>query len=244
MTLFRNKYRVETTRLRGWDYSQDGFYFVTICTNNRDCLFGEIVDDIMYLNDFGKIVNDCWFDLPNHYSNIILDAFCIMPNHIHGIIVIDNPPDGTMGSGIVVETGFKPVSTVESTEPGIVETGLKPVSTVESTELGIVETGFKPVSTVESTEPGIVETGLKPVSTIGSTSSGNQHHGLFEFMRALKTFSARQINELRNTRGETVWQSRFYDHIIRNDESLERIREYILNNPKSWAEDIHFQKNQ
>jgi len=174
MTLYKNRYRIETTRLRGWDYTQDGYYFITVCVKNRVCLLGDIIGGSMTLNEYGIIVNDCWFDLPNHYPNIKLDAFCIMPNHIHGIMVIDN-------GDMVGDTN-------------------------------------------------VVDTGLKPVST-------KKRHGLFEFVRALKTFSSRRINELRKSAGENVWQPRFYDHIIRNDDSLQRIRDYIVKNPGSWPDD-------
>jgi putative transposase len=96
---FRNRYRIESTRLRGYDYSRDGAYFVTICTKNRDCIFGDVVvvetglrpvSTTINLSGIGKIVMECWCDLPNHYSNIVLDEFIIMPNHIHGIIKIQN----------------------------------------------------------------------------------------------------------------------------------------------------------
>jgi len=75
-------------RLQDFDYSQPGAYFVTICTHNRECLFGEIVDGEMKLNDMGQVVQECWNDLPNHYANIELDQFVVMPNHVHGIIII------------------------------------------------------------------------------------------------------------------------------------------------------------
>jgi len=73
-------------RLKHYDYSEPGDYFVTICTKNRKCLLGNIVDGKMVLNKLGLIVKRCWHDLPNHYPNVILDEFIIMPNHIHGII--------------------------------------------------------------------------------------------------------------------------------------------------------------
>ena len=75
-------------RLKGYDYSQAGAYFFTICTRDRGCLFGEIVDGEMRLNSLGEIVQDCWDDLPRHYPQIELDAFVIMPNHVHGIVFI------------------------------------------------------------------------------------------------------------------------------------------------------------
>ena len=70
-------------RLQGYDYSNDGLYFITICVNDRKPMFGNVKEWEMNLNDNGKIVLDCWYDLPNHYDNIVLHDFCIMPNHIH-----------------------------------------------------------------------------------------------------------------------------------------------------------------
>ena len=191
MSLYHNKYRIESTRLKGWDYSSEGSYFVTICTQDRDNLFGRVANGKMELNQYGKIVNQCWFDLPNHYDNIRLDEFVIMPNHVHGIIIIDNR-----------------INYVD------VETGLKPVSTVIPTETVV------------------------PNDTIftNKTTKPMKHHGLFEFVRAFKTFSGRRINELRQSQGKPVWQPRFHDHIIRDNDEYYRIRQYIINNPKHLLE--------
>jgi len=183
MTLYKNKYRVETTRLPGYDYASAGRYFITVCTLNREPFLGKIENGQMQLNTNGTIVEQCWYDLPNHYPNLILDAFVVMPNHFHGIMIIVD--------GVVVDT--------------------------------CVDTGFKPVST-------------KPVST-NPVSTKKRPHGLFEFVRALKTFSSRRINEINHTVGQTRWQSRFWDHIIRDEQAFQRIRQYIYNNPSSWEND-------
>ena len=113
MQKYWNNYRIPSIRLKGYDYSKDGFYFVTICANGHQCLFGgngntSISNGILknnsvetglrpvstgiILSDAGKILMDCWYDLPNHYANIVLDEFVIMPDHIHGIIQIKNHP--------------------------------------------------------------------------------------------------------------------------------------------------------
>ncbi|GBD27454.1 hypothetical protein HRbin30_02801 [bacterium HR30] len=173
-------------RLKGYDYSQDGAYFVTIVTQDRACLFGQVVDGEMRLNELGTIVWATWHDLPRHYPNVDLDAFVVMPNHVHGIIVLTP-----------VGAGFKPAPTNAA--------------------------GFKPAPTNA--------TGFKPAPTAGRV------HGLTEMVRAFKTFSARRINERRGTPGVRVWQRNYYEHIIRNDESLNRIREYIANNLLQWALD-------
>ncbi len=76
------------TRLKNYDYSQNGANFVTICTENRELLFGEVRDGAMHLNDVGEIVSACWNDLGKHYPEAEYDAFVIMPNHIHAVIVL------------------------------------------------------------------------------------------------------------------------------------------------------------
>ena len=90
MSLYKNRYKVESTRLKNWDYSSNGYYFITICTKNRNHLFGNIRYDEMQLSEIGKIVLQYWKDIPNHFLSVRLDNFIIMPNHIHGIITIGN----------------------------------------------------------------------------------------------------------------------------------------------------------
>jgi putative transposase len=75
-------------RLKGYDYSQAGAYFVTICTQDRACLFGDVVNGEMLLNAAGRMVQTVWDDVPNHYPGVELDAFVVMPNHVHGIVVV------------------------------------------------------------------------------------------------------------------------------------------------------------
>jgi REP element-mobilizing transposase RayT len=90
MALFKDKYRIESVRLPGHDYSQPGAYFITICTHNRQCLFGEIVDGEIMLNKFGELVKTEWQKTGIIRPNIFIDAFVIMPNHLHGILIIND----------------------------------------------------------------------------------------------------------------------------------------------------------
>ncbi|MDL2214989.1 transposase [Dysgonomonas sp. OttesenSCG-928-M03] len=77
-----------TIRLQGYDYSQEGLYFVTICCQDKICRFGKIQNDEVVLNEVGEIVKRYWLDIPNHFPHIILHEFVIMPNHVHGILEI------------------------------------------------------------------------------------------------------------------------------------------------------------
>ena len=88
-TKFRNKYRIQSTRLKNYNYSQNGAYFITICTKNREHWFGKIVNSKRQLSKIGKQVETCWFDIPHHFPFVKLGEFVVMPNHIHGIIIID-----------------------------------------------------------------------------------------------------------------------------------------------------------
>ena len=94
MTLFKEKYRIESTRLSGYDYSQPGAYFITIVTYNRQCSFGNIIDGEMMLNEFGVLVQNEWLKTGIIRPNINIDAFVVMPNHLHGIIIITDNDNG------------------------------------------------------------------------------------------------------------------------------------------------------
>lgn len=76
-------------RLKHYDYSRTGAYFVTICTQNKECLFGNVIGGKMQLNDMGLFTSQCWNDIPKHFPNAKLDEFIIMPNHIHGIVILN-----------------------------------------------------------------------------------------------------------------------------------------------------------
>ncbi len=163
-------------RLRNYDYSQTGAYFVTICVQHRECLFGEITDRVMRLNDAGNIVAEQWKWLGKQYDHVELDEWRIMPNHMHGIIVITD----VVGGGGLRKGGSR-------TAP----------------------TGNAPVK-------------RKPLGRL---------------IGAFKTVSTKHVNILRNTPGNKLWQRNYWEHIIRNNTELQRICEYIQNNPARWQED-------
>ena len=177
-----NMHHRRSIRLREYNYSQNGYYFVTICTNNFVKYLGQIKNGEMILNNIGEIVKQCWDDLPNHYGNCKLDEFIVMPNHVHGIIVIDNVIDH-VGAGFVGAS--------------------------------FVGASFKPAPT---------------------TNDHLKWHGLFEIVRAFKTFSARKINVAQNL-FRFQWQRNYYEHVIRNENELYIKRRYIINNPMKWKFD-------
>jgi putative transposase len=82
------KHHRRSIRLKGFDYTQPGAYFVTMVSYQRAGLFGEIVDGQARLNDLAKIVDRCWRNIPRHFPEVELDVYVVMPNHLHGIIWI------------------------------------------------------------------------------------------------------------------------------------------------------------
>lgn len=177
-------------RLRDYDYTQDGAYFVTICTAQRNNIFGDIQEGEMNLNTLGCVADDCWLAIPSHTSGVKLDHYVIMPNHVHGIIIINR----SIHNAAVVGTQHA-------------------------------------VSLQNTTSPNVSTHSFKRPST-GSLAA---------IVRSFKAATTRQINQLRQSPGGAVWQGRYYEHIIRHDADLTRIREYIRFNPARWAEDDYFQ---
>jgi REP element-mobilizing transposase RayT len=104
MTLYRDRYLVESARLKYWDYTSNGYYFVTICTQDRKCLFGNVADKKMQLSEMGEMVAKEWQNTKQIRPNVEIDEWIVMPNHLHGIIVINNVAAVTAGTHCVVET--------------------------------------------------------------------------------------------------------------------------------------------
>ena len=94
-----DKHARRSIRLWGYEYTQSGAYFITICTQNRDCLFGEVVKGIMNANEIGQMIQSVWAELPQHYPGMDVDAFVVMPNHIHGIILLTPDSKSDVGAG-------------------------------------------------------------------------------------------------------------------------------------------------
>jgi len=180
MSKFKGKFRVESTRLPGWDYAAAGFYFVTICTKDREPFFGEVVEGEMRLSEIGEILAEEWQKTEQIREMVSLDEWVIMPNHLHGIIVIHDP----------VET------------PRHVET------------------------------PRGLETPRRGVSTTGKHWKPNT---LGAIINQIKSKCTKRIRAAGHP--DFAWQARFYDHIIRDEGSLHRIRQYIQDNPLKWVLD-------
>ncbi len=210
MTLFKNKYRIESIRLPGYDYSRPGAYFITIVVHNRQCLFGEIVNGEMTLNEFGEIVKTEWQKTGALRPNIDVDAFVVMPNHLHGILIITDNDDL-----------YHHHNRNRNRDRNRRDT-LQRVST-ESESESESESGM-------GMEPGM---GMGTIEQFGKPT----HNSIPTIVRLFKSTVTKQINQIHQTLGIPVWQRNYYEHIIRNDDELNKIREYIINNPLTWKTD-------
>lgn len=151
-------------RLREYDYSQSGAYYITICSRDQGGVFGEVIDTAVRLNQLGDIVVDCMLSLPEHFSLAKVDSFIVMPNHVHCILIL--------------ECNDRHV----------------------------------------------------PAEAVSKGSLG-------QIVAYLKYQTTKRLNAVRKSPGEKLWQRNYYEHIIRNEDDLRRIRKYIENNPAKWIFD-------
>jgi REP element-mobilizing transposase RayT len=247
----------KSLRLQGYDYAQSGAYFVTICTHQQLSLFGQVVDEQMALNTRGRIVQSCWDQIPMHYPMAELDAFVVMPNHVHGVILIVNDRDSVGAThGSPVHTSNSPAQANGSpvhTSNSPAQANGSPVHTSNSP----VQANGSPVHTSNSpaqANGSPVHTSNSPVHTNNSPvqidnmhahgslalANGAQRHSLGAIIGQFKSSVTRHINRLPNPPDHPIWHRNYYDHIIRNEADLNRIREYIINNPARWHADRFF----
>ena len=162
----------KSIRLKEYDYSTPGEYFITICTYDHEWIFGGIVDNEMVLNENGKIVQEEWEKTAIIRKEIELDEYIVMPNHFHGIVIIKYESRISMND---------------------------------------------------------------PVGTHGRASLQRKPRSLGSLIAGFKSVVTKRINELHKTPGSPLWQARYYDHIIRNENELNNIRNYISANVLQWA---------
>ncbi|MEN9336809.1 MAG: hypothetical protein RLZZ500_1796 [Bacteroidota bacterium] len=166
MKKFKNKYRIPSSRLQGYDYGSNGIYFITINTKNRKHYFGTITAEThngasLQATEIGKIAQTYWADITNHYPFVTVDAFVVMPDHMHGILIFNNPE----------KKDWTP------------------------------------------------------------NSFGVQSNNLAAVIRGFKSSTKRYANQ---NNIEFEWQPRFHESIIRDENALNTVRRYIINNPIKW----------
>jgi REP element-mobilizing transposase RayT len=178
------KHHRRSIRLRQYDYSWPGAYFVTICVREKECVLGEIIDGEMRLSEWGRIVHEFWDAIPDHFPNVSIDGHVTMPNHGHAIIKVDYDRRGA-------------VTAPNDAAPN-------------------------------DTAPNNGEMG-------GETPPLRATLG--QIVAYYKYQTTKRINAVRGTPGVPFWQRNYWEHVVRDEIDLNRIRQYIENNPLRWRED-------
>ena len=216
MDKFQNKYRIQSARLQNWDYGSNGAYFITICTQNREHFFGDIVvnnssnttEKSMQLNEIGLLAQKYWMEIPKQFPYVELGNFVVMPNHTHGILIINHrSSNGLMDGGDLTHAH--------------VETRL--------------------IASLPPRAEIPPRTTYIPQMEINGGFAGTKNPMLNEnISRIIRWYKGRCSFEIRKIHADFNWQSRFHDHIIRNTQSFETIQNYIVNNQKNWEKDKFF----
>lgn len=255
-----NIHHRRSIRLKNYDYSQVGMYFVTICTQNSGCFFGDIVSRDMRLNDAGMMVQSIWDELPLRFTNLELDAFVVMPNHIHGIFALGHANGHTgdcmdhSAGHCTGESCIRPcpeLSTHSEVRSKILNDSLEHYQMRD--RLG----GFGQGEYGQCERRGQGEYKIRPYSNSGGSggSGSDRSRGTLagtvgRMVQAFKSITTHQyIYGVRQSGWAPfpgkLWLRNYWEHIIRNDSELNRIREYIQNNPAQWEYDklyVHIQE--
>ena len=195
-------------RLKGYDYSQAGLYFITSCCEDRKCRFGHIENNEMILNEFGIIAYNEWIKLTERFSNFELDTFQIMPNHMHGIIVLND----AVGSGLA--PALRSALYSSKLHKGQAQGNADTNTTGDDYDM---RAGASP-SPMNSEQPPTIS------DIVGSYKS-------------LVANECLKIYKNKNEIMGKFWQRDYYEHIIRNQSSYKQISEYINSNPSTWKDD-------
>ena len=225
---FQNKYRIASARLHNWDYSSNGAYFITICTQNKEHYFGTINDGKMVLSEIGKLVEQFWIEIPNQFLFIELGNFVIMPNHVHGIIIINK-----LHTNSQVETRFISSNNSNTTD----ETRFISSNNSNTTD----ETRFISSNNSNTTDETRLIASLQEQPIKNGGFAGDKNPMFHEnISKIIRWYKGRCSFEIRKIHADFGWQSRFHDHIIRNANSFENIQNYIQENPERWENDKFF----
>jgi REP element-mobilizing transposase RayT len=196
-------------RLKGYDYSQAGAYFITICCEDKECRFGKIENDEMVLNEFGTIAYNEWNKLAERFLNFELDVFQIMPNHMHGIIVL-------------VGAGFTPAQNnagfTEDENAGF---------PVPNTRAGVNPARTGTIGDIIGAYKSLVANECLKIFKSNGAEVNPKGSGLNPKWAGVNPAPTM----------EKLWQRNYYEHIIRNEQSFQTISNYIVSNPSKWKDD-------
>ena len=229
-----SRHHRRSIRLRGYDYTTPGAYFVTFCTQGRQRLFGTIANGVMQPNDAGRMIERWWGELNTKFPSMRTDAFVVMPDHIHGIIVIAARDDvGDRATGADRNDATNAI--VDSNAGGYIN----PPRRNEIVDINVNNANTMVGADVPIRPP------IHPPRNHNARDDGNAIDGPASLSQIVQWFKIMTTTEyIRQVKqagwppfDKRVWQRDYYEHIIRDDDALARIRRYIRENPVHWAGD-------
>jgi len=225
--------------LRGYDYAQAGLYFVTLVTQERACLFGNVDGQEMRLNHAGAMLRQMWLELPDRFAGIALDEFIVMPNHIHGLIVINEP----VGASLVGAQDAKPHCGNTGVFDQRATTRVAPTQTKDAAVTDLNPPVGAPLVGAQDAAQHCASTGIPSRrATTRVAPTGDRRYTLGEVVGAFKSLTTVQyVRGVKTQRWQRfsgkLWQRNYFEHVVRRDESLDKIRQYIRDNPARWEFD-------
>ena len=214
-----NIHHRRSIRLKGYDYSKAGAYFITICCEKMACRFGYVKKDGMVLNEFGKIAYNEWVNLLDRFDCFELDVFQIMPNHMHAVLVLKDVCEDTVNVtvGATLAVGQADFDLDNQNQH------LK--------NFEVFRAGASPAPTTTTTTT--MQTNNKKKTTIAD---------IIGAYKSLVSNACLEICKQQNTQMGKLWQRNYYEHIVRNDAAYQNISHYILNNPGKWYDDKFYKE--
>lgn len=239
----RNRHHRRSIRLKGYDYSREGAYFITLCTQDRARRFGRVVDKEMRLSAAGRMIHAVWNDLSGFYPGVVTDAFVVMPDHIHGILFLSpkivDAPDGSCDTRVHGTAPHNPrppinahVGATPRGCPGLIPhaPGVTPNASF-TTDMNARDVAA-PDDSWNARRPGQAR-GLAPTVVGPGMSVGDVVHR-FKSLTTRRYADAVKQSWWPAFNGR-LWQRNYFECIIRDTDALDRIRRYIMRNPAAWG---------
>jgi REP element-mobilizing transposase RayT len=231
-------HRRRSIRLKGYDYSSGGAYFVTVCAVGKESLFGKVANGEVCLNDAGRTVLAAWNELYTHYQGVQVDVHVVMPNHFHGILMLNDfvgagssrPPIPNGSSRPCLENA-KDINGIASNQDNRDHGGITPENQGGITPEN--QGGITPENQGGITPEN--QGGITPENQGGITPPLRRQPTLGQIVGYFKYRSTKEINEMRGMPPVPVWQRGYYERIIRGEKELQIARRYIQENPLKWA---------
>jgi len=242
-------------RLKGYDYSKSGAYFITICVKDRIHFFGKIENGKMILNDAGKMIDKWWQKIPLKFPDIELGDYQIMPNHFHAIVInngIGNPQmvDSVGADSVGADPRVRPPNEPHDNAIVRADPGVRPPNEPYDNAIVRADPGVRPHNELHDNAIVRADPGVRPENDsaplLGETMEpllgehmGSPLHGVVQWFKTMSTNEyIRGVKSLDwPPFNGKLWHRNYYEHIIRDEKSCTNIANYIINNPAKWNED-------